>query len=129
LIVADETTPIVFQLSSDSCHDDPQARKSIPKLPGEYGKQGLSLLMDKAYEGDEVRSSAESHGLKPVVPPKSNRKEPWQYDTELDKRRNEVERYFRRLKAYRRVFTRYDKLDVMYASFVTFAMICETLRS
>jgi hypothetical protein len=32
------------------------------------------------------------------------------------------------LKAYRRVFTRYDKLDIMYASFVTFAMICETLR-
>jgi len=42
--------------------------------------------------------------------------------------RNEVERYFRRLKGFRRVFTRYDKLDVMYSSFVVFAMICETLR-
>ncbi|MDR1492371.1 MAG: IS5/IS1182 family transposase, partial [Planctomycetaceae bacterium] len=66
--------------------------------------------------------------LQPVAPPKSNRKEPWEYDTELYKRRNEVERYFRRLKDYRRVFTRYDKLDIMYASLVTFAMICETLR-
>jgi transposase len=47
---------------------------------------------------------------------------------ELYKRRNEVERFFRRLKAFRRVFTRYDKLDVMYASFVNFAIICEFLR-
>ena len=60
--------------------------------------------------------------------PKSNRKEPWEYDRDLYKRRNEVERFFRRLKAFRRVFTRYDKLDVMYASFVNFAIICEFLR-
>ena len=46
---------------------------------------------------------------------------------ELYKRRNEVERYFRRLKSWRRVFTRYDKLDIMYSSFVVFAMICEIL--
>lgn len=43
------------------------------------------------------------------------------------KRRNEVERYFRRLKAYRRVFARYDKLDILYSSFVTVARICEIL--
>jgi len=81
--------------------------------------------MDKAYEGDEIRSLVNLHSFLPVVPPKSNRKDPWEYDRELYKRRNEVERYFRRIKAFRRVFTRYDKLDVMYASFVTFAMICK----
>ena len=84
--------------------------------------------MDKAYEGDTIRGLAVSLGLEPVVPPKRNRIEPWEYDKELYKRRNEVERYFRRLKGFRRVFTRYDKLDVMYSSFVIFAMICETLR-
>ena len=84
--------------------------------------------MDKAYEGDKIRCLASSHGLVPVVPPKKNRKEPWEYDRELYKRRNEVERYFRRLKGFRRVFTRYDKLDIMYSSFVVFAMIWETLR-
>lgn len=83
--------------------------------------------MDKAYEGDQVRSVAVFKGFVPVVPPKKNRKEPWVYDKELYKRRNEVERYFRRLKAYRRVFTRYDKLDIMYYSFVAFAMIVEIL--
>jgi transposase len=44
------------------------------------------------------------------------------------RRRNEVERLFRRLKAWRRVFTRYDKLDVMFAAFITMALMAETLR-
>jgi len=127
MIVADEKTPITFQLSPGSCHDDPQARELIPTVDDELCSDNVSLLMDKAYEGDEVRSVAVSKGLEPVVPPKSNRKEPWEYDRELYKRRNEVERYFRRLKSYRRVFTRYDKLDIMYASFVMFAMICEII--
>ena len=55
--------------------------------------------------------------------------DPWEYDTELYKRRNEVERLFRRLKGYRRVFTRYDKLDVVYLGFVMFAIIFDILRS
>jgi transposase len=40
----------------------------------------------------------------PVVPPKSNRREPWDYDRELYKKRNQVERLFRRLKGFRRIF-------------------------
>ncbi len=83
--------------------------------------------MDKAYEGDAVRSAAVFKGLTPVVPPKSNRKEAWEYDKQLYKRHNEVERYFRRLKSCRRVFTRYDKLDVMFSSFIMFAMTTEIL--
>jgi len=86
------------------------------------------LLMDKAYEGDKMRGLADLHRFLPVAPPKSNRKEPREYDRELYKRHNAFERYSRRIKAFRRVFTRCKKLDVMYASFVTFAMICKTLR-
>jgi transposase len=44
------------------------------------------------------------------------------------KRRNEVERVFRRLKGFRRVFSRFDKLDVMFNAFVLFALIAEALR-
>ena len=47
----------------------------------------------------------------PVVPPKSNRVEPWRYDRALYKKRNEIERLFRRLKGYRRIFSRFEKLD------------------
>jgi len=128
LIVANETTPVVFQLSPGQAADGPEGRKLIPKLPQHYQNNQISLLMAKAYEGNEIRGLASLHGLNPVVPPKRNRKKPWEYDRELYKRRNEVERYFRRLKAFRRVFTRYDKLDIMYSSFVVFAMIHETLR-
>ena len=63
------------------------------------------------------------------VPPRSNRRHPWDYNRPIYKRRNEVERLFRRLKGYRRVFTRYDKLDVMFLAFITLALIHDTLRN
>ncbi|MEE0815126.1 MAG: IS5/IS1182 family transposase, partial [Desulfovibrio fairfieldensis] len=53
---------------------------------------------------------------------------PWEYDKELYKRRNEVERLFRRLKGFRRVFTRFDKLDVMFLAFVVFVLIVIALK-
>ena len=84
---------------------------------------GTSLAMDKAYEGDACRAKVVSCGMCPVVPPKSNRKEPWEYDKELYKGRNVVERNFRRIKQFRRVFTRYDKLDITYNAFIAIAHI------
>ncbi|RKJ75310.1 hypothetical protein D7X33_17575 [Butyricicoccus sp. 1XD8-22] len=50
----------------------------------------------------------------PAVPPKSNRKNPWSYDKQLYKQRNRVERLFRYIKCFRCIFTRYDKLDVIF---------------
>ena len=67
--------------------------------------RSLHLLMDKAYEGDETRQLALDLGFIPVVPSKSNRLEPWEYDREMYKRRNKVERLFRRLKGFRRIFS------------------------
>ena len=84
--------------------------------------------MDRAYEGDETRDLAAALGYRVVVPPRANRREPWDYDRELYKRRNEVERLFRRLKGFRRVYTRFDKLDAMYWGFIQFALIVEALR-
>ena len=83
--------------------------------------------MDRAYEDEETRALAVRHGFIPVVPPKKNRKEPWEYNKELYKRRNEVERFFLRIKRFRKVFTRYDKLDVIYIAVVTMAMIFDAI--
>ena len=83
--------------------------------------------MDRAYEDDETRALAEKQGFVPVVPPKRNRKEPWDYDKELYKRRNEIERYFLRIKRFRKVFTRYDKLDIIYSSVIYLAMIFDAI--
>ena len=84
--------------------------------------------MDRAYEGDETRHLAAALGYTPVVPPRQNRVEPWAYDKATYKRRNEVERLFRRLKGFRRIFTRFEKLDVLFLGFIVFALIVEALR-
>ena len=91
-------------------------------------KQPIALLIDRTYEGDETRRQAQRLGYQPVVPPKSNRRSPWQYDSLRYRRRNEIERLFRRLKRYRRVFTRYDQLDVIFKAVIVFALIVEAIR-
>jgi len=84
--------------------------------------------MDRAYEGDETRQLVFDLGMTPVVPPKKNRLCPWEYDKELYKKRNEVERLFRRLKGFRRIFSRFDKLDIVFTFFIHFALITDALR-
>jgi len=85
-------------------------------------------MMDRAYEGNETRQLALNLGYTPVVPPKSNRIDPWEYDRAMYRRRNEVERLFRRIKGFRRVFSRFEKLDVVFIAFIHFALIVESLR-
>jgi transposase len=75
--------------------------------------EGLPMLIDKAYEGNETRQLVLDLGMIPVVLPKSNRLDPWEYDRERYKNRNEVERLFRRLKGFRRIFFRFEKLDLL----------------
>ena len=60
----------------------------------------VPLVMDRAYESDETRQLVLEMNMIPVVPPKSNRREPWDYDRELYKKRNQIERLFRRLKGF-----------------------------
>jgi transposase len=62
------------------------------------------------------------------VPPKCNRITAWHYSKVIYKRRNEIERLFRRLKGFRRIFSRFEKLDVMFTSFIHFALIADALR-
>ena len=88
----------------------------------------LPMLMDRAYEGNETRQLVLDLGMIPVVPPKSNRLDRWEYDRELYKKRNEVERLFRRLKGFRRIFSRFEKLDVIFLALINFVLIVETLR-
>ena len=88
----------------------------------------LHLIMDRAYEDNQTLQPALDFGFIPVVPPKSNRLRPWQYDKALYRKRNEIERLFRKLKGFRRIFSRFDKLDVVFLAFLNFALIVEALR-
>lgn len=126
MVAASAVCALNFSLSAGNSGDAPCGRELLvrtnpPVLP-------CGLLMDRAYEGNETRELSACLGYTPVVPPNPNRLEPWEYDKELYKKRNEVERLFRRVKAYRRIFTRYDKLDIMYLGFLLLALIAEILR-
>ena len=84
--------------------------------------------MDRAYEGNETRQLALDLGFTPVVPPSAKRVDPWEYNRHMYKRRNEIERLFRRLKGFRRIFSRFEKLDVIFLGFIHFSLIIEALR-
>ena len=126
MVAANARTAISFALSPGQASDAKAGREllgGIGPLP-----QPLPLIMDRAYEDNETRQLALEFNYIPVVPPKSNRLDPWQYDRALYRKRNEIERLFRRLKGFRRIFSRFDKLDVVFLAFLNFALIAEALR-
>jgi len=127
MVAADARTAVAFALSPGNAHDAPQGRRLLKRLGRPSHRP--ALVMDRAYEDDETRQLAADLGFTPVVPPKSNRTAPWEYDRKLYRRRNEVERLFRRLKGFRRMFSRFDRLDVMFLGFVVFALTVDALRS
>ena len=92
-----------------------------------YSQDKHILIADRAYEDKQTRRIMEEQGFIPVVPPKKNRKQSWKYDKELYKRRNEIEHYFCCLKRFRKIFTRYDKLDIIFISVIQLAMIFNAL--
>ena len=125
MVATSDRDGVIFSLSAGNCGDGPEGRALLRQLgPTDHP---VSLLMDRAYEGDETRALAVELGYIPVVPPKRSRKNPWVYDKELYKQRNHVERLFRRIKRFRRIFTRYDKLDVIFLAFIYFALVVDAL--
>jgi transposase len=84
--------------------------------------------MDRAREGNETRQLVLDLGFIPVVPSMRTRIEAREDDREMYKRRNEIERLLRRLKGHRRIFSRFEKLDVMFIGFISFALIADGLR-
>ena len=87
-----------------------------------------AVIADKGYDADHLREAIDTAGAEPVIPAKSNRKQPRPYDEALYKERNLIERFFNKLKQFRRVATRYDKLLATYEGFVQIAAIAILLR-
>jgi putative transposase len=69
-----------------------------------------AVLADKGYDADKLCEAIQTAGAKIVIPPKRHRTVQRPYDVELYKERNRIERFFNKLKQFRRVATRYDKL-------------------
>jgi len=123
----DALTAAEFVLSGGQCHDAPQGRL-LMKTVGPL-ETTTPLVMDRAYEDDQTRRTAQLLKFSPVVPPKSNRVNPWEHDEALCKRRNEIERLFRLIQGFRRIFCRFEKLDVMYIGFIQLALVYVSINS
>ena len=68
-------------------------------------------IMDKGYDSDHIREQLLAHDIVPVIPSKSNRTAAIDYDHDLYMLREKVERFFNKLKQFRRIATRYEKLS------------------
>jgi transposase len=121
-----EKTAVEFVLSEGQKHDAPYGRL-LMEIVGKL-KHVIPIVMDRAYEDNITRYIAQTLNFKPVVPPNKNRVHPWEYNVTSYKRRNEIERFFRLIKGFRRIFTRFEKLDIMFIGFVQFALVCMTIR-
>jgi len=125
LVAADARTAVNVSLSPGHAGDAPEGREWLKQTK----LAATSVIMDRAYEGDDTRQLVRDLACIPVVPPKRNRREPWEYDRHVYKQRNEVERLFRRLKGFRRIVSRFDKLDVVFTFFIYLALITDALTS
>ena len=89
---------------------------------------GSCVTGDKAYGTKAIREHLEKNSLGYIIPPKSNTKQPWAFDEEKYKARNLVERFINKLKHFRHVATRYDKLQSRFSSFVYLACVMILLK-
>jgi transposase len=92
-------------LTGGEAHDCPAAKRLIRR-----SKAAKKLLGDKAYDSAELRQWLEDRGTRPVIPNKSNRKRPFRFSRKFYKQRHRIENAFGRLKDFRRIATRYDRL-------------------
>jgi transposase len=82
-----------------------------------------ALLADKAYDTDAIRDDLKKRGIKPVIPPKSNRTAKIRYNKTLYRQRNCIERVFGHLKINRAIATRYDQLAESFLGMLSLASI------
>ena len=80
------------------------------------GIETVSVIADKGYESNRILAHIRSRGATAVILPKTNRRNPWEYDRELYRQRNLIERAFNKLKDWRRIATRYDRRSIYFLS-------------
>ncbi|MCA9508636.1 MAG: IS5 family transposase [Myxococcales bacterium] len=114
--------PIRFILTPGQSSEIKQAPKLIE------GITGANILGDKAFDCDEFIQQITSQNCKPVIPPRSNRKVQRDVDYCLYKERHLIECFFAKVKQFRRIFSRSDKLALAYMGFLAFASTIIWLR-
>ena len=108
--------PLRWLLTSGEVADVTQAQLLLVDLKAD------AVLADKGYDTDALIERIQASGAIAVIPPRRNRVVQRSYDRHLYKDRNLVERFFNRIKQFRRIATRYEKLARNYLSFLN--LVC-----
>lgn len=104
----DENCAVALHLTPGQAHDGRQFESLYESLDPDNVLESAAL--DRGYDADRIRERLAYDGIEAVIPPISTRSKKLPYDKELYRGRNRVERFFNKLKQFRRLATRYDKL-------------------
>jgi transposase len=107
--------PVELMLTPGQAHDLACAEPLLENVDPD------ALLGDKAYDADSLIDTLAQRGITPVIPPKANRRMPRACDFALYCERNLIERFFNKLKHFRAIATRYDKLAKIFLAGVQLA--------
>ena len=111
-----------FSLTPGQRHDITQAPYLIE------GFESCNIIADKGYDSKQFIEQIDKQQCTPVIPPRSNRKDPREYDQYLYKERHLVECFFNKIKHFRRVFSRFDKKASSFMGFMAYASFVLWLR-
>jgi len=106
--------PLRFRLTGGQNHDITQAAELVEGYESEY------VIADTAYDALAFLEMIENQGAVAVIPPRKNRRDIREYDKHLYKERHLVECFIGKIKHYRRIFSRFEKLAVRYLGFLSF---------
>jgi len=104
--------PLRLCLTAGQRHDIVKAHDLLSDLAFDY------LIADRSYGAQDFLNEIVARGTKPVIPPKKNAKEPHEYDTWRYRERHLIECFIGKIKHFRRVFSRFDKLARRYLGFL-----------
>jgi transposase len=114
--------PLRLLLTAGQRHDSPQALALLD------GFEPQVLIADKGYDSDPLVESVTAKGMLAVIPPRKNRLVPREYDQHLYRERHLIECFINKIKHYRRVFSRFDKLSKNFLGFLSFVSALIWLR-
>lgn len=114
--------PLCLKLTGGQRHDITLADALIADYKSEF------VVADKSYDADDFRQTSRDGGVESVILSPSNRKEPHSYDKHLYKERHLVECFISKIKHYRRILSRFEKLAKRYLGFLSFVNALIWLR-
>ncbi len=114
--------PLRLLLTAGQRHDSPQAAALLEDFVPQ------ALIADKGYDSDALIESVIAKGIEAVIPPKKNRLVQREYDQHLYRERHLIECFINKIKHFRRVFSRFEKLSQNYLGFLSFVSVLVWLR-